>query len=127
MRLRLFTTVLVLLVAGGIATAYFWFAPFALPGVEVASGVCDYSPSAETTVQSNWADPVLHLAIDQPENCGVMLRAISVQRIGGHLFVRTKYHSPSGMYTSCYCRHRTSLSIPDLPRQTYRAHVYSWP
>jgi hypothetical protein len=81
----------------------------------------------ETKVQSNWSGPIFQLAIDQPENCGVALHTASVQRIGSHLFVRTKYHSPSGMYTSCYCRHRTNLSIPGLPRQTFRAHVYSWP
>ena len=127
MRLRLKTASLTSFAALGIAAAYFWLTPLALPGVQMSTGVCDYSPPSETKVQSSWSGQVLELAIDQPQNCGVALHTASVQRLGSHLFVRTKYRSPSGMYTSCYCRHRTNLSIPDLPHQTFRAHVYSWP
>lgn len=127
MRLRLMTTSLALFASLGIIAAYFWLTPLALPGVHMSTGVCDESPSTETMVQSSWSGQVLQVEIDQPENCGVVLHTVSVQRLGSHLFVRTKYRSPSGMYTSCYCRHRTNLSIPGLPRQTFWAHVYSWP
>jgi len=127
MRLRLKAASLTLLAALGVTAGYFSFTPLALPGVETSTGICEESPSPETKVQSNWSGPVFQVAIHQPEKCGAALHTASVQRIGSHLFVRTKYRSPSGMYTSCYCQHRTNLSIPGLPHQTLRAHVYSWP
>ena len=127
MRLRPKTALLLLPAVFGIAAVYFWLTPLAISGVGVATDVCDQSQSLETSAHGNWVGPVYQLAIDQPENCGVALHSASVQRLGSHLFVRTKYRSPSGMYTSCHCRHRTNLSIPGLPRQAFRAHVYSWP
>ena len=127
MHFRLKAASLAFVAALGAAVAYFWLTPLALPGVQVSTGICDQSPSTQTTVQSSWSGQVLELAIDQRENCGVALHSASVQRLGSHLFVRTRYRSPSGMYTSCYCRHRTELGIPDLPQRTFQAHVYSWP
>ena len=127
MRLRSKKAIAALVAVGGLATAYFALTPFALSGVQVTAGVCDESSPGGTSVKSIWAGSVYQLAIDQPENCGVALHSASVQRLGNHLFVRTKFQSPSGMYTSCYCRHRTTLGIPGLPRQAFRAHVYAWP
>jgi hypothetical protein len=109
------------------AVAYFSLTPLAISGIGLETNTCDQSESLETWAQGTWVGPVFELAIDQPENCAVELQRVSVQRLGSHLFVRTKYVSPSGMYTTCHCRHRTKLRIPGLPRRDFRAHVYSWP
>ena len=127
MRLRLKPALLLLPVVLGMGVAYFSLTPLAIPGVVLETGVCDQSESLETSAEGAWIGPTYQLAIDQPENCAVELESASVQRLGSHLFVRTKYVSPSGMYTACYCRHLTKLRIPGLPRQDFLAHVYSWP
>lgn len=124
---RLTTIALGVAAICAIAFGYFWLTPLALPAVQVDAGVCDPAQPLDASVRGYWGGDMYRLAIDQPENCAVSIATASVQRIGDHLFVRTRFYSPSGMYTGCHCRHRMNLRIPGLPRQEYRAHVYSWP
>lgn len=124
---RLKTSLLVVPAILSVAAVYFRLTPLALPGIQVATGVCDQTRSSETLAQGNWVGAIYELTIDQPENCGVALHSTAVQRLGNHLFVRTEYRSPSGFYTGCNCRHRITLGIPGLPVQTFQTHVYSWP
>jgi hypothetical protein len=114
----------VLLVA---VTAWFRFAPFALEGVEVTSGDCNINSFSGTTVQSSWAGSMHQLAIEQPANCIAHLESAAVQRLGSHLFVRTRFALPEGMAAGCNCGHRVNLEIPGLPQANYRVHVYTWP
>jgi hypothetical protein len=118
---------LALLAASTIAAAFFWRTPFALAGVQITADVCDTSDATETTVEGNWVGPLYQVVMAQPENCAMVVDKSAVQRIGHHLFVRTTFTSPSGMYTGCHCQHRTTLGVSGLPRQAYSIHVYSWP
>ena len=108
-------------------TAYFRFTPLALKGVEVSSGECNINSFSGTTVKSSWAGSTQQLAIEQPANCAAYLESASVQRLGSHLFVRTRFALPADMATGCNCGQRVNLKIPDLPQATYRVHVYAWP
>ena len=111
----------------GATVAYLWLTPFGLRGVEVSHATCKDSDSIETTSRAHWAGQLYRVRLEQPENCASAVHDVAVQRLGGHLFVRTSFSSPSGMYTACHCQHRTNLNVPDLPRQDYSIHVYSWP
>jgi hypothetical protein len=105
---------------------YFWLTPFALSDVEISYAACDMSTSSEPTVDSGWEGPKYLLSISQPENCGLGIQSVAVQRLGPYLFVRTSFSKPSEL-TSCFCQHRTSLRIQGLPQSDYRLKVYSWP
>ena len=108
-------------------TAWFRFTPFALDGVEVASGECNINSISGTTVQSSWAGSMHQLAIEQQANCAAYLESAKVQRLGNHLFVRTRFELPADMAAGCNCGQRVNLRIPDLPQANYRVHVYAWP
>jgi hypothetical protein len=114
----------VLLVA---VTACFRLTPFALKGVEVNSGACNFNAVSGTTVQGSWAGSMYQLAIEQPANCAAHLESAAVQRVGSHLFVRTRFELPADMAAGCNCGQRVNLNIPGLPQATYSVHVYAWP
>ncbi|WP_372018047.1 hypothetical protein [Pseudoxanthomonas sp. 10H] len=120
-------SLIVLLALAGGALVFFRGTPLALSGVEVASDVCDASLATGTTVRSRWSGDALHLAIAQVENCGLGLESVAVQRVGGHLFVRTGYRAPEGPQPACYCTHRTTLQVRGVPVRDYRVHAYAWP
>lgn len=105
-----------------------WLTPFALREVEVSNPPCVVDmESTQTTIDSAWASNSLSLTIREPENCAYELRNASIQRFGGHLFVRTRYYSPSGIATGCHCIHITEARVSGIPKRDYRVHVYSWP
>lgn len=114
----------VLLVA---VIAWFRLTPFAIEGVEVTSGECNIDSFSGTTVQSSWAGSKYQLAVEQPANCAADLESAAVQRLGSHLFVRTRFVLPADMATGCNCGQRVHLKIPGLPQATYKVHVYAWP
>lgn len=127
MNLRLMTTSLALLGVPALALAWLSLTPLAIHGVEVAAGTCDTSPAAQATTTTRWNGALLELAVDQSQNCAASLDEASVQRVGSHLFVRTRYQAPSDVATGCNCQHRTNLRVPGLPQRDYTVHVYSWP
>ena len=99
----------------------------ALGDVEVAAPTCDTSPSAQAPPRLAWHHATLELTVEHPANCAASLQRASVQRLGTHLFVRTRYQQPEDMATGCNCLHRAQLRIPGLPQQAYSVHAYSWP
>lgn len=129
MRLRPATIVLaVAMVVAAAAVSIFRLTPFALRSVEVSVPSCVVDmESTGTTISSAWAGSTLFLTIKEPENCAYELHSARIQRFGSHLFVRTRYHSPSGMATGCHCVHTTEARISGIPKRDYRVHVYSWP
>lgn len=108
--------------------AWFGFTPFALEGVAVIPGECNHNPFTVTSAQGSWDGPIHQLAIEKSANCSAYLESAAVQRLGSHLFVRTRFEQPSAdVAAGCNCGHRVNLRIPGLPQGTYQAHVYAWP
>jgi len=107
--------------------AYFRFVPFAIGGVEVTTGECNYQPPMDTLAQGSWNGSMHQLAIEVPANCAASLERADVQRLGSHLFVRARFGMLDGLAAGCNCGKRLILDIPELPRRTYRVHVYTWP
>jgi hypothetical protein len=70
---------------------------------------------------------MLVVDISEAQNCGESQQSLAVQRIGGSLFVRTTYASPSGEVAACICRQNYSVAIPDVPKQSYAVAVYNFP
>jgi hypothetical protein len=81
----------------------------------------------ETRVQGSWSGSMHQLAIEVPANCAADLEIAAVQRIGSHLFVRSRLVMPEGIATGCNCGKRATLMVPGLARREYRVHVYTWP
>lgn len=123
---------LLFLLAFGVAAflplVYFMFTPFAIEGVAVSSRPsCDDQMNGKRSVSSSWKEGALLVEVSEAKTCGLARQSVAVQRIGGRLFVRSSYASPSGELAACLCRHDFSLEVPGVPRQDYDVFVYNIP
>lgn len=127
MRMFHYMTLAIGVLVTTLALGYVFFSltPFALADVETSGSSCIHVPDTETHAQGSWEKGVYTIEIEQRENCAVALSGASVQRIGGHLFIRTQFSSPA-VSAGCTCRHRSSIRVRGLPEQAFKLHVYSW-
>lgn len=65
--------------------------------------------------------------VSKPQACGETRRSAAVQRIGGRLFIRTKYSSPTDEVAACTCRQHFSLLVSGVPQRDYGITVYNLP
>lgn len=117
-----------LCVAAVLPFSYFRYTPLAVDGVVVTPGSsCDGSIDAETYSSSVWRGGSLVVEVSEPQNCGLKRQSVAVQRIGGQLFIRTQYFSPTDEAASCMCRQNFSLLVPGVPERNYAITVYNRP
>ena len=108
--------------------AYFSFTPLAIDGVSVTPRAsCDDDFDTETHTSSRWQDGMLVVDVSEAQTCGESQQTLAVQRLGGTLFIRTTYESPTGEVAACHCRHSFSVGIPGVPRREYAIAVYNLP